>query len=26
LFYGSRGEKFLKTQLLVAPLRETAAA
>jgi hypothetical protein len=26
LFYGSRGERFLKTQLLVAPLRETAAA
>jgi hypothetical protein len=26
LFYGSRGEKFLKTQLLMAPSRETAAA
>ncbi len=26
LFYGSRGEKFLKTQLLIAPVREIAAA
>jgi len=26
LFYGSRGERFLKTRLLIAPLRETAAA
>ncbi len=26
LFYGSRGERFLKTQLLVAPRFESAAA
>lgn len=26
LFYGSRGERFLKTQLLEAPLLDTAAA
>ena len=26
LFYGSRGERFLKTQLLMAPIGETAAA
>ena len=26
LFYGSRGERFLKTQLLEAPLLESAAA
>jgi hypothetical protein len=26
LFYGSRGERFLKTQLLESPLRELVAA
>ncbi len=26
LFYGSRGERVLKTQLLMAPIGETAAA